>query len=165
MSAGTTTGADALRHRYEHLILRLPAPLQRLARLVPQLSLYTMVSAIALAVDFSIFLMLTAGGLRAAVAGVIGYVGGGIAHYLLSVRLVFDVSASTKTVARRVTEFWISGVVGLAITWSIIALVTEALGFPPIVGKLAAIGVSFISVYLIRRGYVFADPHPRPDKT
>jgi putative flippase GtrA len=137
---------------------------QSLLRLLPQLSHYTMVSAAALAVDLSLFWSLTQSGMRASIAGIIGYMAGMIMHYLLSVRFVFDVSGQEKSTARRFGEFAVSGVVGLAITWSIIKLVSEGLGFPPLIGKVAAIGVSFVSVYLIRRGIVFADPSPRPEK-
>jgi putative flippase GtrA len=123
----------------------------------PQLSRYTIVSALALGLDFVVYLSLASLGMRPATAGVIGYLGGGIVHYVLSVLFVFDIANQQKTTARRLGEFFVSGLVGLAITFAIIAFANEALHLPPLPSKIAAVGVSFVAVFLIRRGIVFAD--------
>lgn len=135
----------------------LPSRAQDLLAVAPQLSRYTLVSAVALGIDMVLYLALTGLGMRPATAGVVGYLAGGVAHYALSVLLVFDVASHAKTTSRRLAEFFVSGLVGLAITWCIIAVSTEVLHLPAIIGKVLAVGASFVTVFLIRRGIVFAD--------
>lgn len=136
------------------LLTTLIAPI---ARLMPELSYYTVVSAIALGVDLAVFTGLTAAGTKARWAGVIGYAIGLVLHYILSSRYVFDTTGSTKSTLRRFVEFVVSGGVGIAITWSIIAIAVDFLHLPALLGKIAAVGVAFIVVFLLRRGIVFAD--------
>jgi putative flippase GtrA len=127
-----------------------------LARLMPELSYYTIVSVVALGVDLAIFNSLVFGGTRAAIAGVAGYLTGMVIHYLLSARYVFDTTNSAKGDARRFAEFALSGAIGLAITWALIHLATDIFHLPAMAGKIAAIATSFIVVFLLRRGIVFA---------
>ena len=54
-----------------------------LARLMPELSNYTIVSVVALGVDLAVFNGLVIGGMRASLAGVIGYSVGLVVHCLL----------------------------------------------------------------------------------
>lgn len=130
--------------------------LQPIARLMPELSYYTLVSAAALGVDLLVFTALGRGGMRAAAAGIVGYSVGLVLHYILSVRYVFDTRDAAKAGWRRFIEFVISGLIGLAITWLIILVATEALHLPALVGKIGAVGTSFIVVFLLRKGIVFA---------
>ena len=64
--------------------------------LVPQLSRYTLVSALALVLDFTVYLLLAAGGMAGALAGAIGYACGLALHYMLSVRYVFDAAGRSQ---------------------------------------------------------------------
>jgi putative flippase GtrA len=130
--------------------------LRPIARLMPELSYYTIVSAVALAVDLVLFTALTRGGMRAAVAGLCGYSTGLVLHYILSVRFVFETRGQDKSTVRQFVEFVVSGLIGLAITWLIIAVATEWLHLPALIGKIGAVGMSFIVVFLLRRGIVFA---------
>jgi len=133
--------------------------LERLLRrhdLWPQLLRYGLVSGAALAVDFSVFLALNGMIGRATLSGVIGYGAGIVLHYVLSCRFVFEAGRSEKAAQRRFVEFLASGLVGLAVTAAVIALVTSVLGMAPVAGKLVAVGVSFAGVFLIRRSIVFA---------
>ncbi len=127
-----------------------------LARLMPELSTYTLVSVVALGVDLVIFNALVFGGLRASLAGVAGYAIGMVLHYVLSARYVFDTTGSDKTNLRRFGEFALSGGIGLAITWALIFVATDVAHFPAMAGKVAAVGTSFVIVFLLRRGIVFA---------
>lgn len=138
------------------LMDRIPGFLRPIARLMPELSYYTIVSAIALGVDLVIFTGLARSGVRAAVAGVAGYAVGLILHYALSVRFVFETAGSTKSGLRRFAEFVVSGGVGILITWAIIAFSTEVLHLPALIGKVGAVGTSFIVVFVLRKGIVFA---------
>ena len=130
--------------------------LRPIARLMPELSYYTIVSAVALAVDLVLFTALTRGGMRAAVAGLFGYSVGLVLHYILSVRFVFEAHGQNKSTLRQFIEFVISGLIGLAITWLIIGAATEWLLLPALIGKIGAVGTSFVVVFLLRRGIVFA---------
>jgi putative flippase GtrA len=138
------------------LAARFPLVFQPLARLMPELSYYTIVSAVALMVDLAIFNMLAYSGMRASLAGIAGYSAGLLLHYLLSKHFVFETSADGKHEARRFAEFCISGAVGALITWAIITLATERLMLPAMVGKIAAVGTSFIVVFILRKSIVFA---------
>lgn len=135
---------------------RLPAFLRPIARLMPELSYYTVVSAIALGVDLVIFSGLARSGVRPAAAGIIGYAVGLILHYALSVRFVFETEGSTKSGLRRFAEFVVSGGVGILITWAIIAFSTDVLHLPALLAKAGAVGTSFIVVFILRKGIVFA---------
>jgi putative flippase GtrA len=131
-----------------------------LARLMPELSYYTIVSVVALGVDLVVFNGLVFADMRPALAGAVGYAIGMVVHFVLSSRYVFDTSGSEKTNARRFGEFALSGAVGLAITWALIHLATDVAHLPAMFGKIAAIGTSFIVVFLLRRGIVFAGRAP-----
>jgi putative flippase GtrA len=135
---------------------RVPALLQPFARLMPELSYYTIVSAVALAVDLVVFNVSQYGGLRAALAGIVGYSVGLLLHYVLSKRYVFETRADEKSEAQRFGEFCLSGAVGALLTWCIIVVATEFLHLPAMIGKIAAVGTSFIVVFLLRRTIVFA---------
>jgi putative flippase GtrA len=135
---------------------RVPTVLAPVARLMPELSYYTIVSAFALGVDVAVFGVLTSAGTAARWAGVAGYSVGLIVHYILSARFVFDTSGSTKSAVRRFVEFVVSGAIGLGITWLMIAVAVDLMHLPAIVGKVAAVGVAFIVVFMLRRGIVFA---------
>jgi putative flippase GtrA len=136
----------------------MPALLRPLARLMPQLSYYTVVSALALGLDLAIFKTLVLSGARASVAGIAGYAIGLVLHYALSARYVFETEGSSKSGLRRFVEFCLSGLIGLFITWGVILIATEWLGLPALVGKIGAVGTSFVVVFLLRRGVVFAKP-------
>jgi len=56
---------------------------------------------------------------------------------------------------RQQTLFVLSALVGLALTTAIVTLLTSA-GMLASVARLAAVGVSFITTYLLRRMFVFA---------
>ena len=123
---------------------------------MPQLSRYAIVSALALAIDFVVFLALVGAVLRPSLAGAAGYAVGLATHYALSVRCVFDAEMTGKSEARLFGEFVASGLVGMAITVLVITVATDGLGLPPLLAKVAAVGASFLIVFLLRRTVVFA---------
>lgn len=116
-----------------------------------QLSRYGIVSGLAMALDWAIFLSLVGAAARPATAGVLGYVAGLALHYVLSVRFVFDAAATQKGSARLCTEFTLSGLAGIAVTGSSIAIATQLLGLSAVPGKLCAMSASFAAVYSMRR--------------
>lgn len=137
--------------------LLVPARLRPLLAVAPQLSRYTVVSALALLLDFAVYLLVAAAGAWPAAAGVIGYACGLGLHYILSVRYVFDARAAAKTEARLLAEFALSGLAGMAITALVIAATTDLAGLPLLPAKVLAVGSSFLVVFALRRGVVFAD--------
>jgi len=124
--------------------------------MLPQLGRYAIVSALALALDFAVFLALNDIFAHPTLAGVIGYAAGIGLHFLLSRRFVFAAGRSPKAAQRLFGEFVASGLVGLAVTAAVIALATGAFGLAPIAAKVLAAGASFLGVFLIRRTIVFA---------
>jgi len=123
---------------------------------VPQLSRYTIVSVMALALDFTVFLALNAAFGLPTLAGVIGYGCGIVLHYFLSRHFVFNAMRSRKSAHRLFTEFVASGLIGLALTALVIAVATTSFGLSAILAKILATAASFIGVFLIRRTIVFA---------
>jgi putative flippase GtrA len=134
----------------------LPPRLAPVLGLLPQLSRYTVVSALALIVDFTVYLLLGAGGMTGALAGAIGYACGLALHYMLSVRYVFDAAAAHKGRSRLITEFALSGLAGMAITALVIAVTVDFGGMPLLPAKILAVGISFLIVFALRRSVVFA---------
>ena len=155
-----TAASQASREAAAGVTARVLDPLVRrvLPRgLAPQLSRYTIVSALALGLDFAVLLALTQGfGLRASLAGLVGYGAGLVLHFALSTRFVFNATPTDKSRARLFGEFVASGVVGLVITGTILWLATDIAGLPTICGKTAAVAISFYTVFMLRRSVVFA---------
>jgi putative flippase GtrA len=133
-----------------------PRTVRAIAAVAPQLSRYVVVSALALAVDFAVFLGLNGAIGHPTFAGVLGYACGIVVHYHLSKHFVFDAARSPKSARRQFGEFVASGIIGLAVTAAVIAVATGALGIPALAAKVLAAAASFIGVYLIRRTIVFA---------
>ena len=129
---------------------------RRLTRLMPQLSRYGVVSIVALAADFGVYIALFSAAVAASLAGIAGYAVGMVAHYFLSSRFVFKTQGSRKSERRRFVEFLLSGLVGITLTGFIIAIATGAFGVAPIAAKIVAAAVSFAAVFAIRRSVVFA---------
>jgi putative flippase GtrA len=167
-----TSHLDPDAARFEAAIARLArARSAALIAVVPQLSRYSLVSALALALDFTVYLALAALGMSPPLAGVIGYALGTGLHYLLSTRFVFDARATDKLHARLFGEFALSGLAGMGITALVIALATEAAGLAALLAKVLAAAASFLVVFALRRTVVFgkggmgsriAGSHTRP---
>ena len=134
----------------------IPVRLRGLASIAPQLSRYTLVSALALALDFALYLALTSLAVWPPLAGVLGYAAGTVLHYLLSVRFVFDARATDKAHARLFSEFAVTGVSGMAATAIVIAAATDLAGLSALPAKALAAGVSFLLVFALRRAVVFS---------
>jgi putative flippase GtrA len=136
--------------------------LEALAGTLVQLSRYSAASMLALALDFSVYLLLTAGHVKPVLAGVLGYGAGLALHFLLSVRFVFVGASTSKAQARLFGEFALSGLAGIATTAVVMALATGVAGLPGLPAKVLAAFASFLLVYWLRRTIVFA---PSPNRT
>jgi putative flippase GtrA len=128
---------------------------------LPQLGRYVLISGLAFALDLVVFLQLLAMGVTPVSASVAGYLCGTQLHWLLSARLVFAAGVRQDRAARRRQQvlFFASAAVGVTCNAGIVAA-SEALLIPLLIGKLAAIGTSFVLVLAVRATIVFA--HTRP---
>lgn len=127
-----------------------------------QLSRYSAASALALALDFSTYLLLTAGDMKPVLAGVIGYGAGLALHFILSSRFVFAAANSGKTQARLLGEFALSGLAGIEVTAIVMTVATEAAGLSGLAAKVLAAGTSFVLVYWLRCTFIFGAPRQAP---
>lgn len=118
---------------------------------------YTFVSGVSLGLDLAVFaLLIWSTAMAAALAGALSCMAGLILHYFLSVSFVFDPSETNKTHRQLVFEYVLTGAMGFAITATAIVLTVDIAGLPAFLGKAFGIGATFVSVYLVRAGYVFA---------
>jgi putative flippase GtrA len=138
--------------------------LEALAPTLVQLSRYSAASVLALILDFTVYLLLTAGEMKPVLAGVLGYSAGIVLHFLLSSRFVF-VAAAAKAHVRRFGEFVLSGLAGIGTTAVVMTLATTVADLPGLTAKILAAGASFLLVYWLRCTVVFAatplPPRPR----
>jgi putative flippase GtrA len=117
---------------------------------------YGIASVGALAVDFGSFLALLALGAPAVAASAAGYGLGIVVHWLLSSRAVFadSVAGRGRERTRQKALFIASALVGLGLTTGIVGIADFA-GFDPRAAKLVAIGVSFMTTWMLRSRIVF----------
>ena len=118
---------------------------------------YTFVSWLSLGLDLAVFAMLIwSTAMATALAGALSCMAGLILHYFLSVRFVFVASQTDKTHRQLVLVYVLTGAMGFEITATAIVLTVDIAGLPAFLGKGFGIGATFVSVYLVRAGYVFA---------
>jgi len=118
---------------------------------------YTFVSGLSLSLDLAVFaVLISTTAMATAMAGALSCMVGLVLHYFLSVSFVFDASKTSKTHRQLVIEYVATGAMGFAITASAIFVTVDLLGLPAFLGKGFGIGATFVSVYLVRAGYVFA---------
>ena len=122
---------------------------------------YGLVSAVALVVDTSVYwVLLTPLGL-AAKAAACGYVCGVFTHYLLSSRLVFADRLAARGVKAEtpvLVKFYAAGACGLLVTSVTVGILADGFGVHPLLAKLCAAGLSFVTVFSVMRVFVFAAP-------
>lgn len=114
---------------------------------------YLSVSVVALGADMGVFVLLLRFGLAAAPASALAYGLGVAVHWWLCARVVFEAGDGA---ARWVQKLFFVGsaLVGLGLTVGIVGLGVRA-GFDPRLAKVAAVGVSFIAIYLLRVCLIF----------
>ncbi|MEL6312314.1 MAG: GtrA family protein [Pseudomonadota bacterium] len=118
---------------------------------------YTGVSAVSLGLDIAVFAALQVAAIMSApMAGAWSCMAGLLLHYFLSVHVVFDPRATGKSDRRLLSEYAATGAMGFAITASSIFVIVEWMSLPSWFGKFVGIGLTFVTVYLVRAGVVFA---------
>lgn len=122
-----------------------------------QLARYVLISGLAFALDLTVFLLLLPLGVSPVLASVSGYLCGTQLHWLLSTRLVFAAGVRQDRAARRRQQmlFFASAAVGVTCNAGIVAA-SVAFMVPLLIGKLAAIGTSFVLVLAVRATIIFA---------
>ena len=125
---------------------------------------YFLASLVALAVDYSIYLVLLrfTGGLSPAQAAAPAYIAGAVVHYFVSRRFVFPNGWLHRHQLREFALFILSGLFGAALTsgvvWSMAGIPRIGIHWP----KITAIAVSFAATYAVRKYLVFRSAKSQP---
>lgn len=117
---------------------------------------YGLASATGTIVDLLSFLFLYSLGLLAGLAAAIGYALGTVVHWYISSRFVFADRLSKPGLERggQQAMFVASALLGLGLTTLIVSS-ADAAGMDPRIAKLFAMGLSFLTVWLVRLTLVF----------
>ncbi len=132
---------------------QLPTPLAILNRYA--FTRYFMASLVSLAFDMAVFMTFVSLNMKPAVASAIGYLFGVSVHWIISSTFVFPGKTRTgRALNFQIATFFGTALLGLGITVGIVATLT-GWGLLPVLAKIAAVAVSFVVVYLIRKFGVF----------
>jgi putative flippase GtrA len=118
---------------------------------------YLGASVVALGADMGSFLLLLDMGATPAPASAASYALGIVVHWLISSRAVFNDSVAPRGDSARTRQkamFVVSAMIGLALTTMIVGA-GDAMGIDPRLAKLAAVGASFVTTWLLREKLVF----------
>ena len=117
---------------------------------------YVVASLAGTAADLGCFLLLYSQGMLAGLAAALGYACGTLIHWLVSSRFVFSDRLSEAGLKRGGQQalFIISALIGLGLTTLIVSAAEDA-GSDPRLAKLVAMGLSFLTVWVIRLNLVF----------
>ena len=118
---------------------------------------YLGASVVALGADMGSFLLLLDMGTTPAPASAASYALGIVVHWLISSRAVFTDSVAPRGHSARTKQkamFVVSAMIGLALTTLIVGA-GDAMGIDPRLAKLAAVGASFVTTWLLREKLVF----------
>jgi putative flippase GtrA len=135
--------------------LRLAAHLATLGR---QSIRYGLASTLALAFDVAVYAVALRLAAAPAAAGAIGYATGLLVHYALSSCWVFPDRTGDRRVLPTFAKFGASGLMGLIMTTTVIGALTVSGVSGAFAAKAAAVGLTYVAVFLVRRRYVFAPP-------
>ncbi len=117
---------------------------------------YTLASALALVIDYGCYwILVTNRLLDLPKSAVVGYTAGLVTAYFLIAGKVFKDGWMRDQKRIEVFMFLISGLLGIALTYFTVKLVTLLFGERINLAKICAVGVSFIGVYIVRKNFVF----------
>ncbi|MGI9410105.1 MAG: GtrA family protein [Hyphomicrobiaceae bacterium] len=121
---------------------------------------YVGASAAAVVLDTMVFLgLVNLDVMPAPLAGGIGYAFGLVLSYVICVNYIFDVDATGKSRRRLLVEFGASGVLGIVLTYAMIALLVDICAVQPLVAKVVTVGFVFVAIYVLRSAKIFAPQH------
>jgi putative flippase GtrA len=123
---------------------------------------YAWISAIALLVDYTAYLMLVSNSLaNIPESAVLGYLTGLVVAYYLLKKTIFRNGWLRHRRLFELLLFGTSGMLGVVVTFVVSSVVLGLLGERVHLTKLAAVAVSFLTVYAYRRLVVFRIPSIR----
>jgi len=112
-------------------------------------------SVLALIVDFAILeVCVRIVGMPAVPSAILGYLAGGVLQYVLCSYWVFATSAQNDAVTGFVA-FTVLSLVGLGITWAVVAIGHDWAGLPIEAAKGIAVGLAFTWNFLSRKYLLF----------
>ncbi len=95
-------------------------------------------------------------GLAATLAATVSYLLAGVLQYVLCVVWVFP--HAPRSAAVGFLTFTVLSLVGLAITFGVIAVIHDHVGMPYMLAKVAALGLAFVWNFSSRKYIVFKSP-------
>ena len=117
---------------------------------------YILASALALVIDYGCYwLLVTNQLLDLPKSAVVGYIVGLVVAYFLIAGKVFKDGWMKDQKRIEAFMFLLSGLLGIALTYLTVKVVTLLLGDRINLAKICAVGVSFIGVYIARKNFVF----------
>jgi putative flippase GtrA len=117
---------------------------------------YFLVSAVSLAVDLALYgALVKMLGVNYLAANVVSVSAGLVVNYALSVTLVFK-QRRLKSRRAEFVGFVLIGVAGLAVNEAFVALFVGIVHLGPLLGKVAAAGLSFVFNFVSRRVLLFS---------
>lgn len=116
---------------------------------------YTAVNLASLALDYAVFLPLTAASGLPVLASAVAYAAAFALNYKLTRRFVFAGQGAHKGERRLFAEFMASGVLGLGLTAAVTGAGVYGLGLSAVGAKTVAVVISFIVLYAVRSRLVF----------
>lgn len=131
-----------------------PPALEMNRDVILEFARYFMVSLIALACDFAVFLYLS-GFIYYVFAAVIGFLAGAVAHYYLSIFLVFRRRKIKENKLVESVLFIGAGAAGLVVNVGVIAMCAELLLTSLPFAKFIAAGFTFLFGYSVRKLILF----------
>lgn len=133
-----------------------PNPASQRRRELIEFLAYFAASAVALGVDYGCYwLLATRGGLSLGAAAAAGYMIGLAVAYVLMSFVVFPGRWLSGRRGSEAVLFALSGLLGLVLTYFTATLVARLSGGGLHVAKLAAVAVSFLSVFLFRKLVIY----------
>ncbi|PPD46590.1 MAG: hypothetical protein CTY15_00815 [Methylocystis sp.] len=141
----------------EAFLARAPQPAAKARRLLADLMKYGFASAAALALDFSVLMLLYKGlGFNHLAAAAIGFLSGLALVYALSVRFVFR-NRRRLGARAEIVGFLLTGVAGLAITEGLMHLFVDYAGIDVGYAKIPTAGLVFLFNFTARRALLFSE--------
>ncbi|PKU25228.1 GtrA family protein [Telmatospirillum siberiense] len=125
---------------------------------------YIVVSALCLGVDYGLYVVLIRlFGVTPVLATAAGYLTGLVVNYLLATRYVFTVGLLSHNRLGEFAAYAATGIVGTAVSVGVVSG-CERMGVNNIhVAKVLAVGISFATVYALRRYVLFQRGTPQRD--
>ncbi len=120
-----------------------------------ELTKYISISAVALGLDYSVYILCLELGLEAPASSVAGYFCGLILAYLLMKNKIFMNGWLQKKRRLEFLIFLISGFLGILLTYATVYITSALIHGAYHLAKINAIFVSFIGVYFFRSKFIF----------